>query len=249
MRTRRLIFLLILGSLMLACNFPLVAPITQTPTASPMVTTIGTATPVLPTFTPVPLASPTSTVIPTPTTPVVTPLTVNINCRLGPDVGYDAISALVLGQMAQVAGRNDDSSWWYIHDPQNPGGYCWISADVVSIAGPVAGIPIIAPPAAIVTKVTVDASIPSSIMCGGPNPVDFSGNITTNGPATVKFQWEITGDKSNTTSPQTLDFTAAGTVSAPDPGAYNVDCGNYTITLHILSPNDISAKKNFKISP
>ena len=118
----------------------------------------------------------------------------------------------------------------------------------MSIAGPVSGIPIIAPPAAIVTKVTVDVNVPSSIFCGGPNPVEFSGSITTNGPATVKFQWEITGDKSNTTSPETLNFNDAGTKDAPDLGAYNVDCGHYTITLHILSPNDISAKKNFKIS-
>jgi hypothetical protein len=248
MRNRRFISLLVLGSLMLACNFPMFAPATQAPLESPTAKALDTATPVLPTFTPVPLASPTATVIPTPSIPEVTPLSVNVNCRLGPDVGYDANSVLVFGQTAQVVGRNDDSSWWYIHDPTNPGGFCWVSANVVSIAGPMAGIPIIAPPAAIVTKVTVDVSVPSSIFCGGPNPVGFSGNITTNGPAKVKFQWEITGDKSNTTSPETLNFNDAGTKDAPDPGAYNVDCGHYTITLHILSPNDVSAKKNFKIS-
>jgi hypothetical protein len=103
--------------------------------------------------------------------------------------------------------------------------------------------------AAIVTDVTVDVSKPSSVFCGGPNPVEFSGTITTNGTAKVKFQWEITGDKTNTTSPDTLNFSDALKKDAPYPGAYSVDCGNYNVTLHILAPNDISATQKFKIEP
>ena len=80
-----------------------------------------------------------------------------------------------------------------------------------------AGIPIIAPPAAIVTKVTVDVSLPSSVFCGGPNAVEFSGTITTNGPVKVKFQWETGGDKSNPPVPDTLIFKAAGTKDAAQP--------------------------------
>ena len=148
-----------------------------------------------------------------------------------------------------MTGRNADSTWWYVHDPSNPGGSCWIAASVVSLAGPIGGIPVVASPPAIVTKVTVDVSVPSTVTCGGPNPVAFSGTFTTNGTANVKFQWEITGDKTNTTSPETLNFADAGTQDAPDPGAYDVDCGNYKITLHVLSPNDISASKNFKVGP
>jgi hypothetical protein len=163
-------------------------------------------------------------------------------------VAYDAVSALLFGNTTQVVGRLADSSWWYVHDPSNPGGFCWIAAGVVTIAGPIAGIPVVAPPPAIVTNVTVDVSIPSSTTCGGPNPVMFSGAFATNGPATVKYQWEITGDKTNTTSPETLVFSDAGTKGVPDPGAYSVDCGHYTITLHVLSPNDKSTSKNFAVS-
>jgi hypothetical protein len=78
--------------------------------------------------------------------------------------------------------------------------------------------------------------------------VEFSGTITTNGAATVKYRWEITGDKTNTTEPESLDFTGAGTKDVPSPGAYSVDCGKYAVTLHVISPNDISAKKSFKIA-
>ena len=154
---------------------------------------------------------------------------------------------LIFGTSTQVAGRNEDSSWWYVHDPSNPGGFCWIFSGVVTISGPIAGIPFKSPPPAIVTRVTVDVDVPDLPSCGGPNPVSFSGSITTNGSATVKYQWEVTGDKTNTTSTETLNFSEADTKDVPDPGSYSVDCGNYRITLHILTPNNTSASKNFKV--
>ena len=90
-------------------------------------------------------------------------------------------------------------------------------------------------------------SVPISPSCGGPNPVSFSGSITTNGSATVKYQWEVTGDKTNTTSPETIDFPEADTRTCPIPARTASMCGNYKITLHILSPNNTSASKNFKV--
>jgi hypothetical protein len=124
-----------------------------------------------------------------------------------------------------------------------------VAASVVTTAGNLAGIPVIAPPAAIVTGVTVDADVASPVFCGGPNVIDFSGKITTNGPTKVSFEWELTGDKSFTTSPETINFKAAGSKDAPDPGAYKTDCGHFTIILHVLSPNDVSASKKFKVEP
>jgi len=252
MRHHRFVGLLLLTSLMLACNFPLFAPAarpTEQPTAVPAVPAVTLPAPsALPTFTSIPVASPTVTNVPTPSTPQVSPISVNVNCRSGPDVAYDAISVLLFGNNTQVAGRSDDSSWWYVHDPTNPGGFCWVSAGVVTLAGPLAGIPVVAAPAAIVTEVTVDVSIPSTVTCGGPNPVTFSATITTNGAVNVKYQWEITGDKSNAPTPEKLNFSAADTKDVPDPGAYSVDCGKYKVTLHVLGPNDISASKTFKVS-
>jgi len=151
--------------------------------------------------------------------------------------------------VAQIVGRTDDSSWWYVRDPYSLGSFCWVSASVVTTAGNLAGIPVVAPPAAIVTSVTVNADIASPVMCGGPNAVNFNGNITANGPAKVSVQWELTGDKSFTTTPVTVNFKAAGTKAAPDNGTYTTDCGHFTITLHVLSPNDVSASKNFKVEP
>ncbi len=242
MKPRSFLYLVSIVLLVLACNLPLSAVTVQNTGSNPS----GASSPppvVAPTDTTVPATAP---VVPTPSTPQATPNTTAVNCRSGPDVGYDAKDTINQGQVAQITGRNDDSSWWYVIDPNNTSVFCWVSASVVTTAGNLTGLPVITPPTGIVTNVTVAAK-GSFTMCGGPNVVEFSGAITTNGPAKVQFQWEIRGDKSNTTSPQTLTFKAAGTKSAPDPGAYTADCGHYSITLHVIDPNDTSATKKFSI--
>ena len=252
MRVYKIVALFASVSLILACNFPTFAPASQFPSPTPTtagVNPLDTATSVPATFTAVPTITQTATIVPTPSVPQVTPISAGVNCRSGPDVSYPSSSSIALGGIAQIAGRNDDSSWWYVRDPFSPGSFCWVSAAVVTTAGNLAGIPVIAPPAAIVTNVTANADVASPVMCGGPNVVNFSGSITTNGPAKVSVQWELTGDKSFTTSPETVNFKAAGTKSAPDDGAYTTDCGHFTITLHVLSPNDIKASKDFKVEP
>lgn len=252
MKTRRGLFISLAVLLLVACSCPLIAQ-TAAPTQAPLPTApasaTATATATQLALTEIPTASPTATLTPTPSVPQVTSPSVNVNCRAGPDVGYEAVSVLMVGQVAQIAGRNEDSSWWYIRDPGSSSGFCWVSASVVTAAGNLAGVPFIAPPAAIVTNVTVDVALPSTVYCGGPNAMDFSGTITTNGPTKVDFQWEVGGDASNTTSPESLNFAKAGTKDVPGPGAYKADCGSYSITLHVLSPNDASATRNFKIEP
>jgi uncharacterized protein YraI len=252
MRTFKIVILLGSVSLLLACNLPMFAPATQSPlptSASASVIPLNTPITVLPTLTTVPTITPTATIVPTPSVPQVSPISAGVNCRSGPDVSFPSVSSIALGSFAQIAGRNSDSSWWYVRDPYSPGSFCWVSADVVTTAGNLAGIPVMAPTAGIVTKVTASADVASPVFCGGPNVINFSGQITTNGPAKVSVQWELTGDKSFTTSPETVNFKAAGTKSAPDEGAYKTDCGHFTITLHVLSPNDVSASKNFKVEP
>ncbi len=246
MKTRRRL-LLLAAAILFACNFPTslqATPPSPAPaTATPIIATAGAAA------TEVPTPIPTATIKPTPTVPQVTPNSVNVNCRSGPDVAYEATSVLMFGQTAQVDGRNDDSSWWYINDPANAGQFCWVAASVVTTSGNLSGLPVIGPPESIVTEVTVGVSVPSTVTCGGPNPLEFSGTITTNGATTVTYQWEVGGDRSNTTSPESLNFNAADTKDVSGPGALSVDCGNYTITLHVLKPNDISATKKFKVQP
>jgi hypothetical protein len=87
---------------------------------------------------------------------------------------------------------------------------------------------------------TANATKLGQDICGQPNPVEINGTITTNGPATVTFHWEMRGDKTNTTSDEVLTFTSAGTQTVNE-GAYKVDCGNYSARLVITSPNAFDA--------
>ncbi len=255
MKRPRGALLLAAGILLLACNFPTLMqaptpnefPPRPTSPAAPLIPSVSVT--VAPSLTPVPTLTLTPTLRPTPSVPQVTPISVNVNCRSGPDVAYSAVSALLFGQTAQIDGRNEDSSWWYIYDPANAGQFCWVAASVVTTSGNLSGLPIIAPPAAIVTDVTVGVSLPSAVYCGGPNPVEFSGSITTNGDTKVKYQWEVGGDVSHITSPETLTFNSADTKDISGPGSLSLDCGNYTISLHVLTPNDVSATKKFKLQP
>jgi hypothetical protein len=241
MRNHCMILLLVCALLITACGFPLLTSSTPTPSSLPT----STLTPTLPppsTFTPIPTLSP------TPSASQLTPKSKTINCRSGPDVAYASLDVISFGQTALIVGKNKNSTWWYVGDPNNANLFCWVSASVVTTSGSLSNLPVIPPLGVIVTDVTVNASVSFS-MCGGPNAVNFSGTITTNGAAKVSFQWEIRGDKSNTTSPQTITFSAAGTKDVSNPGVYTADCGHYFISLHVLSPNDISAKQNFKIGP
>ena len=70
-----------------------------------------------------------------------------INCRFGPGVQYELINELDQGETARVVGRNEASSWWYIRDPGNPDGTCWVSASVSKVQGDTDNLPVIAPPA------------------------------------------------------------------------------------------------------
>jgi len=243
MRIHRLILLLMCALLIIACNVPFFAPSGRpTPTANLPTSTFTPALPPTLTLTPAPTLSP------TPSAPQLTLNSPVVNCRTGPDVAYHSLDTINSGQTAVIAGKDDNSTWWYVRDPNNTSQFCWVSASVTTTSGNLNNLPVIPALAVIATNVTVSASVSFS-MCGGPNPVSFSGTITTNGATKVSFQWEIRGDKSNTTSPQTITFKAAGTKSAPNPGTYSADCGHYSISLHVLIPNGISAKQNFKIGP
>ncbi len=253
MNTRRYLPLILLLVMAMSCNMPflsvkgknnLPSPAAATDTSAPGQTT-GTVAP-----------AQSATDVPTPSGPQITPIAGAVNCRSGADISFAAVTVINPGQFAQIAGKNSDGSWWYVQNPNNPGTFCWVSASVVTASGNLAGIGVVASPPTViptaapimVTNVEVGASV-SFNQCGGPNPVVFNGSITTNGATKVSFQWEITGAKSNTTAPQSLTFKGPGTKIAPNPGTWTADCGKYTVTLHVLSPNNTSASKNFKIGP
>ena len=106
------------------------------------------------------LASPTPSLVPPTATPSLTPtpeftatpsvplITVSVatNCRVGPGRVYDRIGALLVGEIAEVVGRDSAGNYWYIRNPDRPDGFCWLWGDYATLVGNTGALPIYTPP-------------------------------------------------------------------------------------------------------
>jgi hypothetical protein len=101
-------------------------------------------------------------------------------------------------------------------------------------------------PAGQVTDVKAAVKVPDFVNCAGTLNVDLLGNITTNGPATVKYHWEMSGTVSHSTAEATLIFASAST--QPANSAHPLSCGSYTARLVVTSPTIVSAQSDFSLS-
>lgn len=221
-----------LSALLAACSTTAATPTaTLTPTTIP---TVATAVP---------------TVAPTSTPPQVS-LRVKdelVNCRFGPGTNYVLVNELRRNQSAHVVGRNESSTWLYIRDPGNPGGFCWVSKNVTEAEGALDGLPVKPPPFVTVTDVSLRAE-PNRILVNCdqfPQTVFFEAQVTANGPTLLTWRWEAsTGVVSNN---GTLVFEEAGTQVIND--YYQVGAPNeYWVKLHILTPNERVEQVNFPVS-
>jgi len=124
----------------------MVSAVTQTAQVIVPVDLVGTPTA---TFTPV--FSPTVTLTPSPiftATPIIPQVSVSVatNCRVGPGKVYDRVGALLVGQLAEVAGRDYTGNYWYIRNPNQSNGFCWLWGEYATLTGNFAALPMFTPP-------------------------------------------------------------------------------------------------------
>lgn len=230
---RRVLQAGLFSTVLVACQFFPPSSPTSTPTFTPTITASETPSPTItPTTVPVEL-----------TLQVVDKL---VNCRLGPGVVYLLINELHEGQSARVVGRDDAFTWWYIRDPGNPGGYCWVSAEVTAITGDVSTLPVVQPVATSVKKVSLVVEPKKrEVECTQfPQTFFFEAQITVDGPVIVLWQWEASTGVSSDTG--TMVFEEAGTKVLNQ--YYQVGAPNdYWVRLHILSPNVLTEQADFRV--
>ena len=124
------------------------AALTQTARAVVPVDTVNSPSP---TLTLEPSLTPTATLSPTPL-PTVTPLvplisvSIDTNCRVGPGRVYDRVGALMVGETAEVVGRDPTWRYWYIKNPDQVNGYCWVWDEYATVTGNVTVLPQFTPP-------------------------------------------------------------------------------------------------------
>jgi hypothetical protein len=230
-----------------SCNLP--ALTTETPFTTPMP---DTPTASIPTSTPVALETPPSLELPT-VTPASTPSVFlaapkeqPVNCRFGPGTSYAVTGALILGRQAEIIGRNQDSTWWYVRNPSDPSTSCWLSADFVETVGDVQSLPVVNPPDIMVTGIQVRVDPPVlNVACDAfPQVVTISAQITSSGPSTVIWHW---ASSAGYVSPdKQILFEASDTKTVQD--YYQVSGVNdYTIQVQTTLPNIMTGQSTFKI--
>lgn len=202
----------------------------------------------VPSATPLPTNSPLPTLTGTPAIPIAWPKEVGVNCRYGDGIEWLVIGALLVEQTATIQGKNAAGTWWYVTTPNSPGTPCWVSDSVTNTAGNLANLPIINPPLASVTNVSIQK--PSKIKvpgCMGPiQPMDLKGAIEVNGPATVK--WHFATEQGGALATGTTNFDEFGSKDVSD-NSYTppLTAGDYWVRLVIESPNNKQAEKSYTI--
>lgn len=130
----------------------IVAAVTQTQAApsdvpvileSPTVT--QTITPELPTLTPTETLTPTPVFTSTPLVPLIS-VSVATNCRIGPGRQYDRVGALLIGEVAEVYGRDPTGAYWYIRNPDSGPEFCWLWGEYATLVGNIGVLPVYTPP-------------------------------------------------------------------------------------------------------
>jgi hypothetical protein len=165
-----------------------------------------TSTPAF-TFTPSSTATPTYT--PTPIYPTVS-VSVDTNCRTGPNTSYDLLGLLKVGEKAEVVGKSTLSDTLVIKLPSNPAITCWLWARYATLSGDISGLPVVPIPPSPTPKYTstplisFDVSYISTILCDDAYRVTFK--IVNTG----KLTWEsnrvtVTDQKNSVTKTVTRD--------------------------------------------
>lgn len=121
---------------------------TQTSAAGFPVAIVDTPTPgttFTPSLTPSATLSPTPMFTATSAIPLIS-VSVATNCRVGPGKVYDRVGALLVGEVAEVVGRNQVGNYWYIRNPRDSNGYCWLWGEYATVTGNLAALPVLTPP-------------------------------------------------------------------------------------------------------
>ena len=231
-----------------SCNRPVDQP-TETPLPTPtlVIPITSESTPTLvPIDTLLAIDTPTDTPTSTPSLLLASPKDQPVNCRFGPGTQYAIAGALNPGRQAEMIGKNEDSSWWYVKNPSDPSTLCWLAASVTDTVGNVDALPVVEPPEIMVTSVNVSVDPPGmNVACNAfPQSVIITAFITTNGPSIVIWRWESSTGR--TSAENNLLFEEGGTKMVQD--YYQVDSANdYSIQVRTIVPNVVIGQANFRV--
>ena len=92
-----------------------------------------------------PLVTATETHTPTPESARVH-VTGNTFCRSGPGSVYSQQAVLNMDEESEISAKDPTGNFWYINNPDQPTGKCWIWGNYATPEGNLAGLPVYTPP-------------------------------------------------------------------------------------------------------
>jgi hypothetical protein len=180
----------------------------------------------------------------------------DLSCVKGPKWDlYDFVITIKKGEIVTLLARAPSEWGEYYYVRTSNGTECWVFGGSSTKNGDTSNLPVReAPPTPtpkplpIVTNITLSISQPVVHIssCQYSTQQGFTWAITTNGPATVNYQWQAfkNGAEMGHQS-RTMTFPAAGTQSDSDD--IGVGCGNWTVKIVVSSPNSKEAQITFPV--
>lgn len=128
---------------------------------------------IAPTLTATPEPSSTSTETPTAVPPLVR-VSVNTNCRSGPDQSFKFLGVLSAGEQSEVVAKSELPNYWYIVNPDKPDEFCWLWGEYATVEGDTSGLPVVTPEATPTPYVGFDIWFHGFEPCGGSQTAIFA---------------------------------------------------------------------------
>jgi len=180
--------------------------------------------------------TPTVTLTATSQVPMVS-VSMDTNCRFGPGSVYDLMGGLLVGQNAEVIGRNAISDYWVIRLPSNPSVTCWIWGQYATVVGNTSALPIIEPPPTPTPTRTPTRTLPP------PAAAPVLTIVNNSGSSIFYVYFSL-----STSSSWGSDQLGASTIPAGSSFSWTVSPGTYDIKLEDSGHNVLRSWFNVVIN-
>lgn len=199
----------------------------------------------------------------------------NTNCRVGQGQAFELVTTVKEGNMVEAVGRDQNSEYFYIKNPNSGSGFCWLWGRFSTLTGNIATLPVFTPmptpTAATPTPAAAfDLSYVGITQCSGDWAVTIK--VVNTGTITWESVQVVVKDKTtDTTKTHTLDSFRkysgcdvgvtqsdltpgeSGQVTTV-PGYFNYDLNGHDlkITVTLYSKNGLtgtSVTKSISITP
>lgn len=162
-------------------------------------------------------------------------VSVDTNCRSGPGKVYPYLGGLFVGEEAVIVGKDPSGAYWYITNPDQEGGYCWIWGAYAVISGNTAPLPIYTPGPTPIPGPNFSVAYREVESCGGAWQVEFeifNNGVLDHESVSTFVQDTITGAQSGNSSINSFSKMSGCTVDETHDRRAPGDTG-FTVSLDL----------------